>query len=101
MTTAYITRPRIGPGLWVGLGVAAVAAILVGLYGSAFAMWMVWLTGGAAALVGGIASSRRARWGFVLLAVGAGLLLGSAAYIGLGLIQPDGPASGGGSGVAP
>ncbi|WP_454131441.1 hypothetical protein [Microbacterium lacticum] len=101
MTTATITHSRIGPGLWIGVGVAAVAAVVVGLFGSAFAVWVVWLAGGATAVVGGIASLRRARWGFVLLVVGAGLLLGSAAYISLGLIQPDGPASGGGSSVVP
>lgn len=99
MTTAKVTRPRMSPGLRVGLGVAAIVAAIVGLVGSAFAMWAVWLAGGAM-VVGGIATSRRARGGFVLLAVGAGLLLGAAVYIGLGLIPRGDPASGGGSGVA-
>lgn len=101
MATANVTRPCREAGLRVGVGVAAVAAIVAGLFGSAFAMWVVWLIDDTTAVIGSISCLRRVRWGLLLLAVGAGLLLGGTAYIGLGLIQPGDPPSGDGTGVVP
>ncbi|NHF61850.1 hypothetical protein [Microcella pacifica] len=95
MTASTVARPHNGASLWIGLAIAGLAGLVVGLFGSALAMWLVWIAGGAAAILGGIALARHVRWGSVLLAFGVALLLGSAAYIGLGLIQPDGPPCGG------
>lgn len=61
----------------------------------------MFLLGAAAELAGVIGWMRCRRWGFFLLALGAGLMLGAAAYILLGLIQPDGAGTGDGSSVVP
>lgn len=96
MTTASGTRPRVGPVFGVSLIVVGLVAFLAGLFGMGLVgSWVVWLVGGAATLGGAIGSAHRSRWGFVLLTLGVALLLGSAAYIVLGLLQPDGPACGG------
>ena len=76
----------------------AALAIPVGLFGSALSPALVFLLGAAAELAGLIGWLRRRRWGFLIVALGAGLLVGAASYIVLGLIQPDGPATGGGFG---
>jgi hypothetical protein len=99
--TATAPRRRVGLGFRLGLVAAAVLALPAGLYGTALSPLTVWVVGALAAAVGAVGTARRARWGLLLLVIGAALLLGSAAYFVLGLIQPDGPASGGGSNVAP
>lgn len=101
MTTATTQRSKTGLGFRVGLVVTTVLALAAGLYGTAFSMVAVWAVGGLAAVIGAIGAARHTRWGFLLLVIGGPLLVGSVAYITLGLIQPDGPASGGGSGFAP
>ncbi len=101
MTTATAPRPKVGVGFRLGLVAAAVLGLPLGLYGTALSPLAVWIVGVLAAAAGAVGSARRSRWGVLLLVIGAALLLGSAAYFILGLIQPDGPASGSGSGVAP
>lgn len=76
----------------------AVLAIPAGLFGAAFSMAAVFLVGAAAELAGLVGWLRRRRWGFLILALGAGLMLGAAAYILLGLIQPEGAGTGDGFG---
>lgn len=74
--------------------VAVVVGLPLGLYGTAVSPLTVWIIGVLAAAVGAVGTARRARWGVFLLVIGGAVLLGSAAYFVLGLIQPDGPASG-------
>lgn len=98
MTAATSRRARAGFG--IGLVMATVLALAIGLYGTALSPLVVWVTGLLTVVVGVVGVTRRARWGILVLVVGAALLLGSAAYFVLGLIQPDGmPSQGGGSGI--
>jgi hypothetical protein len=101
MTTVPAPRFRASPAVALGMDGVAVVAIPAGLFGAAFSMAAVFLFGAVAELAGVIGWLRRQRWGFLVLALGAGLMLGAAAYIVLGLIQPDGVASGGGYGGPP
>lgn len=98
MTAATSRHARTGSG--IGLVVATVIALAAGLYGTALSPLAVWVIGILTAVVGVVGVTRRARWGVLVLVVGAAFLLGSAAYFLLGLIQPDGMASrSGGSGI--
>lgn len=99
MTAETAQRRRPSAATVVVGAVGAALAFPIGLFGMAFALgWAVYLLGGGAVLVGAIATPLGRRWGFPVVGVGVGLLVGAAAYIVLGLIQPDGPASGSGSG---
>jgi len=96
MSTAEVARPKGRTGFVVLLVVLALVAIPVGLFGTAVTPgWAMLATGALLATAGMVAAVLRQRWGFVMLAIGAGLLLGIGGYVGLGLIQPDGPACGG------
>jgi len=97
MTALAAPRFRASPAVALGMVGVTVVAIPVGLFGSIFSMAAVFLVGAVAELAGVIGWLRRRRWGFFLLALGAALMVGAAAYILLGLIQPDGAGSGGGS----
>ncbi len=94
MTAVVAPRFRASPAVALGMVGVAVVAIPAGLFGAVFSMAAVFLVGAAAELAGLIGWMRRRRWGFLLLALGAGLMLGAAAYILLGLIQPDGAGTG-------
>ncbi len=98
MTATAAPRPKPGVGFGVGVAAAAIVGIPLGLYGTALSLVPMWLVGGVLAVVGGIAAARRRRWGIVLAVLGGAVLLGFAAYIGLGLLLPDGPSSGEGHG---
>ena len=89
------SRTHTGAGRRVSVVVAATLGLGAGLLGTAFSMWLVWIAGLVVAIAGGIAAALGARRGSVLLTLGLALLLGSAAYFVLGMIQPDGPACGG------
>lgn len=95
MTAVPAPRFRASPAIALGMLGVAVLAIPVGLFGSALSPALVFLLGAASELAGLIGWLRRRRWGFLVVALGAGLLIGAAAYVVLGLIQPDGPACGG------
>ena len=101
MTSATASRRRAGLTTAVVLVMAVVLGRPAGLFATAVSPMAVWIVGTMVAVFGLAGAARRSRWGVVLLVIGAALLLGSAAYFALGLIQPDGPASGTGGGVAP
>lgn len=95
MTTATTPRPRAGPRFGFGLAAAAIVGLPAGLYGTALSPLTVWIVGGLVVVTGGIGAALRSCWGVLLLVIGGALLLGSAAYVVLGLSQPDGPVCGG------
>lgn len=101
MTTAPAPRFRATPAIALGMVSVAVLAIPVGLFGSALSPALMFLLGAVFELAGLFGWLGRRRWGFLVVALGAGLLIGAASYVVLGLIQPDGPASGGGFGGPP
>lgn len=82
-----------------GTAVAGVLAVPVGLGLSVFGFlgWCV----GPLVLIAGLVGRRLSRsWAPWALWTGVGLTLGALAYITVGLLTPDGPSSGGGSGSA-
>jgi 4-hydroxybenzoate polyprenyltransferase len=70
--------------LWLVGGLGLVAGFLGASFGS-----VVWSLGPLVLVVGVVLSRRRDR-GHPLVAAGSGLALGTACYLGLGLVQPDG-----------
>jgi hypothetical protein len=76
-----------------------ILAVLLGLALSVLGFFG-WLLGPSLLVLGAIGRRTGARWALWALLVGAGLLLGTMAYVVLGLLTPDGPGSGGGTGRA-
>lgn len=93
---------RATPAQGLAAGGVALLALPVGLFGSALlSPILVFVLGVVVELAGVMGWLRGRWWGYLAAALAAGLMLGAAAYLLLGLIQPDGPASGGGLGGPP
>ena len=72
---------------------AGVGLAIFGFFG-----WCI----GPLVLIGGLVGQRLRRgWSSWAIWIGIGLTLGALAYIAIGLLTPDGPSSGGGSGSPP
>ncbi|GAA4430744.1 hypothetical protein GCM10023169_34520 [Georgenia halophila] len=96
MTEPGTVQPRArGWQLTAGTAVVAVLAVPAGLGLAVFGFfgWCV----GPLVLVAGLAGQRRRGRAWAVW-IGVGLTLGALAYITIGLLTPDGPSSGGGSG---
>lgn len=98
MTEPGTVQPRVrGWKLTAGTAVVAVLAIPAGLGLSIFGFfgWCV----GPLVLIAGLTGQRLRRgWASWAIWIGVGLTLGALAYITIGLLTPDGPSSGSGSG---
>lgn len=76
--------------------VAAAVGAVVGFAVSAVSLYGALVAGAVVIVTGSILIAMRRQSRGVVLAFGIGLILGALVYIGLGLLQPDGPHSGGG-----
>ncbi|MFW6599584.1 hypothetical protein ACQBAU_08910 [Propionibacteriaceae bacterium Y2011] len=92
------TQPCVrGRQLTASTAVVAVLAIPVGLGLSIFGFFG-WCVGPLVLIAGLVGQRLRRGWGSWAIWFGVGLTLGALAYITTGLLIPDGPSSGGGSG---
>lgn len=80
-----------------GTAVAAVLGIPVGLGLSTFGFFG-WCAGPLVLIAGLVGQHLRRGWAPWAIWIGVGLTLGALVYITIGLVTPDGPSSGGGSG---
>ena len=98
MTGPSTVQPRVrGWQLTAAMAVVAVLAIPVGLGLSIFGFFG-WCVGPLVLIAGLVGQRLRRGWAFWAIWIGVGLTLGALAYITIGLLTPDGPSSGGGSG---
>lgn len=98
MTEPSTAQPRVrGWQLTTGTLVVVVLAIPVGLGLSIFGFFG-WCVGPLVLIAGLVGQRLRRGWASWAIWIGVGLTLGALAYITIGLLTPDGPSSGGGSG---
>lgn len=83
----------------VAMAVAAVLAVPAGL-GLAMFGYLGWLIGPLVLALGLLSRTLGRKWGLWAIWIGAGLILGTLSYIGLGLLTPDGSPTESGSGQA-
>lgn len=85
--------------LSVGKAVAGVLAVPVGLGLSVFG-FLGWCVGPVVLITGLVGRRLNRRWARWALWTGVGLTAGALVYVTSGLLTPDGPSSGSGSGSA-
>lgn len=71
--------------------------LVLGFFGSVFSPLIGAGLGGVLAVFGMMGYVQRSRLGALVLTIGAALIVGAGLYILLGVLQPDGPATGSGS----
>ncbi|MGL3805361.1 hypothetical protein ACSYDW_04630 [Paeniglutamicibacter sp. R2-26] len=86
--------------LVVAMVLVAIIGLPLGLFGSIFGPYYALVLGAALAIVGMLGSLRGGRWSRVLLVFGIAVVAGTAIYILLGLLVPEGAGSGSGSACA-
>jgi hypothetical protein len=72
----------------VVLVLVAVVGLLLGLFGSTFGPLYPAGVGFVVAVVGAIVAVRVAPWGWVLVALGAAVMVGAGLYVALGVYGP-------------
>lgn len=98
MTEPGAAQPRVrGRQFNAGTAVVVLLAIPVGLGLSIFGFFG-WCVGPLVLIVGLVGRRLRRGWASWMIWIGVGLTLGALAYVIIGLLTPEGPSSGGGSG---
>lgn len=85
------------------MGLATILGVLAGFFGSTFGPFSSMIIGGIVTVVGGSAvlAFRRETWPRVVLAIGTAVVIGSCAYLLVGILSPQGAGSGSGRGCMP